>query len=87
MGATNDSCDRSHARKLLQTLSRASVPCALATCRPSCEVTEALEAENMAHLFEVIITAEDIKRGPPDVEPLLYASEVGPRWAGWLTCL
>jgi len=60
---------------LLEVLERNNVPVALACSAPETRVMESLEAMGLLDFFPVIVCAEDVARGRPDPDGILYAAQ------------
>jgi len=62
-------------RSLLQMLRRTQVPTALACASPAAIVNAGLESTGLAPLLDMVLTADDVARGPPDPEVFLAAAQ------------
>lgn len=60
-------------REFLDTLSAAKVPTAICSGALRTEIELILEEAGLRHYFEVIVSAEEVKRGKPDPEGFLLA--------------
>lgn len=62
-------------REFLQTLEQNKIPMAICSGALLTEIEFVLEDAGLNHLFEVIVSAEDVKKGKPDPEGFLLTLE------------
>ena len=62
-------------REFLDTLSAAKVPTAICSGALRAEIELILEEASLRSYFDVIVSAEEVKRGKPDPEGFLLALE------------
>lgn len=67
---------RPGSQEFLVTLKKHKIPIALASTRPRKYLEKAIEAVGMQGFFDVVVAAEDVYRGKPDPEMIMYAAQL-----------
>lgn len=67
---------RPGSQEFLVTLKKHKIPIALASTRPRKYLEKAIEAVGMQGFFDVVVAAEDVYRGKPDPEMVMYAAQL-----------
>lgn len=67
---------RSGSREFMVALKKHKIPIALASTRPRKYLEKEIEAVGMQGFFDVVVAAEDVYRGKPDPEMVMYAAQL-----------